>query len=186
MSKLNICIDIDGTITNPYHFIPYLNDMYKKDLTEEQCTTHKMEELYGVELEDLLKLFHTEYVHAYSEAKVVENAKEIINELYSSHNLYFVTARSENLKDITVNWLSENGLGEVGVHLLGSDYKLDKAKELNCNIFIEDNPDNAYQLASGGLKVILIDNNYNRHIEHENIMRVNNWNDIKCIINNNI
>ena len=25
MIKLNICIDIDGTITSPYHFIPYLN-----------------------------------------------------------------------------------------------------------------------------------------------------------------
>lgn len=186
MSKLNICIDIDGTITNPYHFIPYLNNMYNKDLKEEQCTTHKMEELYGVELEDLLKLFHTEYIHAYSEAIVVEHAKDVINELYSNHNLCFVTARSQNLREITIDWLKQNGLGEVGVHLLGSDYKLDKAKELNCNIFIEDNPDNAYQLADGGLKVILIDNNYNRNIDHENIIRVKNWNDIKEFISNHI
>ena len=48
MNKLNICIDIDGTITNPYHFLPYLNDMYNKNLTEEQFITHKMEELCGV------------------------------------------------------------------------------------------------------------------------------------------
>ena len=56
MNKLNICIDIDGTITNPYHFLPYLNDMYNKNLTEEQFITHKMEELCGVEFDDLLKL----------------------------------------------------------------------------------------------------------------------------------
>ena len=30
MIKLNICIDIDGTITSPYHFIPYLNELYNK------------------------------------------------------------------------------------------------------------------------------------------------------------
>ncbi len=186
MNKLNICIDIDGTITNPYHFIPYLNDMYKKELTDEQCITHKLEELYEVELEDLLRLFHTEYIHAYSEASVVEGAREIINELYKAHNLYFVTARSEALKDITIDWLGQNGLGEIGVHLLGSDYKLDKAKELSCNIFIEDNPDNAYQLATAGLTVLLIDNNYNRHIEHENIIRVKSWNDIKEFINSQI
>ena len=146
MNKLNICIDIDGTITNPYHFLPYLNDMYNKNLTEEQFITHKMEELCGVEFDDLLKLLHNDYIHAYSEADVVENAKDIIIELFANHNLYFVTARSQHLKDITQNWLTKHGLGEVALHLLGSDYKVDKARELNCNIFIEDNPDNAYQL----------------------------------------
>ena len=30
MNKLNICIDIDGTITDPYHFLPYLNELYNK------------------------------------------------------------------------------------------------------------------------------------------------------------
>lgn len=184
MNKLNICIDIDGTITNPYHFMPYLNDMYNKNLTEEQFTTHKMEELCGVELDDLLKLFHTEYIHAYSEANIVENAKDIITELYKEHNLYFVTARSQSLEAITIDWLTQNGLGAVGVHLLGSDYKVDKARELNCNIFIEDNPDNAYQLANDGLTVILIDNNYNKNIEHENIVRVKNWIEIKDFISN--
>ncbi|MBP3907270.1 MAG: hydrolase [Peptostreptococcaceae bacterium] len=186
MNKLNICIDIDGTITNPYHFLPYLNDMYNKNLTEEQFITHKMEELCGVEFDDLLKLLHNDYIHAYSEADVVENAKDIIIELFANHNLYFVTARSQHLKDITQNWLTKHGLGEVALHLLGSDYKVDKARELNCNIFIEDNPDNAYQLASDGLTVILIDNNYNRNVEHENIVRVNNWNDIKEFISTRI
>mgnify|MGYP006992141521 CR=1 FL=1 len=33
MNKLNICIDIDGTITSPYHFIPYLNELYNKNIT---------------------------------------------------------------------------------------------------------------------------------------------------------
>ena len=35
MKNLNICIDIDGTITSPYHYLPYLNSIYNKKLTEE-------------------------------------------------------------------------------------------------------------------------------------------------------
>ena len=34
------------------------------------------------------------------------------------------------------------------------------------------------QLANEGMKVLLIDTNYNKEIEHENIVRVNNWKDI--------
>ncbi len=184
MIKLNICIDIDGTITNPYHFIPYLNDMYNKQVTEDECITHKLEELYEVELDDLLKSFHSDFIHAYSEAVVVEGAKEIIKELYENHNLYFVTARSEILESITKTWLKDNELGDIDVHLLGSDYKVKKARELECNIFIEDNPTNAIQLAEEGLTVLLIENNYNKDVINDNIIRVKNWNDIKEFIIN--
>lgn len=182
MSKLNICIDIDGTITSPYHFIPYLNEMYNKSITEDECITYKLEELYQVEIEELLQKFHNEYIHSYGEAQVVEGAKDIIGELYKNNNIYFVTARSETLTDITTKWLSNNGFSEIEVYLLGSDYKIEKAKELNCNIFIEDNPSNAIQLAKAGMHVLLIDTNYNKEIEHENITRVNGWKDIKEVI----
>lgn len=184
MNKLNICIDIDGTITNPYHFIPYLNEMYEKNFTEQDCTTYKWEEMYEVDMDDLLAKFHNQYMHSYKEAQVVEGAKDIIGELYRDHNLYFVTARSEILTDITKEWLIENGFSEIDVHLLGSDYKIDKARELSCNIFIEDNPSNAVQLADAGMKVLLIDTNYNKNIDHENITRVNSWADIKVFIEN--
>ena len=45
MNKLNICIDIDGTITSPYHFLPYLNDIFNKNITDAECITHNWEEL---------------------------------------------------------------------------------------------------------------------------------------------
>ena len=182
MIKLNICIDIDGTITSPYHFIPYLNELYNKNITEEECNTHNWEVLYGVDMNTMISEFHEKYMHSYGEAKVVDDAKNIIDELKKNHNLYFVTARDAKLTDITKNWLNENGFEEIDVYLLGSDYKIQKAKELECHIFIEDNPSNAMQLANEGMKVLLIDTNYNKEIEHENIVRVNNWIDIHGFI----
>lgn len=184
MSKLNICIDIDGTITSPYHFIPYLNELYNKNITEIECNTHDWETLYGIDMNTMLVEFHENYLHSYGEAKIVDYAKEIIDKLRENHNLYFVTARNEKLGDITTNWLYKNGFAEIEVYLLGSDYKIKKAKELECHIFIEDNPSNAVQLANEGMKVLLIDTNYNQGIEHNNITRVNNWIDIDKFIDN--
>ena len=182
MSKLNICIDIDGTITSPYHFIPYLNELYSKNITEEGCNTCNWEILYNIDMTTMLSEFHEKYMHSYKEAKLVDNAKIIIDELKKNHNLYFVTARDAKLTDITKTWLIENGFDEIDVYLLGSDYKIEKAKELECHIFIEDNPSNAMQLAGEGMKVLLIDTNYNKNVEHENITRVNNWIDINNFI----
>ena len=179
MNKLNICIDIDGTITSPYHFIPYLNELYNKEITEDGCYTYDWQELYGVEMDTILNDFHTTYMHSYAEAEVVEGAKDIIGELVTKHNLYFVTARDEKLTEVTTNWLSNKGFSEIDVYLLGSDDKIGKARELECHIFIEDSPSNAIQLASEGMNVLLIDTNYNKEIEHENITRVSSWNDIK-------
>lgn len=183
MNKLNICIDIDGTITSPYHFIPYLNELYNRNITEQECNTHNWEALYGVSMDTMLNEFHESYLHSYEEAKVVDNAKEIIEKLKNNHNLYFVTARNPELTEITTRWLYNNGFEEIDVYLLGSDYKIKKAKELECNIFIEDNPSNAIQLANEGMKVLLINTNYNTAIEHENIIRVNNWMEIEQFIN---
>ncbi|MBO3444433.1 hydrolase [Clostridium sp. CCUG 7971] len=182
MNKLNICVDIDGTITSPYHFIPYLNELYNKNITEEQCNTCDWETLYEIKMDRMLSEFHEKYMHSYGEASVVEGAKEIIEELCSENTVYFVTARSESLTEITKKWLEDSGFSGIEVHLLGSDYKVEKAKALNCNVFIEDNPYNAIQLADEGIKVLLIDTNYNKGVVHENITRVNNWIEIKEFI----
>lgn len=62
-------------------------------------------------------------------------------------------------------------------------YKVDKARELKCNMFIEDSYDNAVQLSNADFKVLLIDTNYNRKPLNESITRVYNWTEIYGIIN---
>ncbi|MGL5693145.1 MAG: 5' nucleotidase, NT5C type [Peptostreptococcaceae bacterium] len=182
MSNLNICIDIDGTITSPYHFLPYLNNMYNMELTEEDWITIDWTKLYGDNIEELLSKFHNEYVNAYIEAEVVEYAREIIDEIGMNNKLYFVTARNQELTELTTNWLNNKGFSNIEVYLLGSDYKIEKANELKCDIFIEDNPNNAIQIANAGIDVILMDANYNKNVEHERITRVENWTQIKELI----
>lgn len=68
--------------------------------------------------------------------------------------------------------------------MLGSDYKIDKAKELKCDIFIEDNTLNALQLAQGVVRVFLLETNYNKDTKHDNITKVKDREHIKKLINN--
>lgn len=37
----------------------------------------------------------------------------------------------------------KNGLSSIEIYILGSNYKIDKVKELKCDIFIENNPLNS-------------------------------------------
>ncbi len=182
MKKLNICIDIDGTITDPYYFMPYFNQYFNKNLGPEDCHTCKLEDLYEVTLEEIIDFYIKEGDTMHLNAPVQEGVKEILWEMYEKHNLTFVTARNKRIESITLEWIKAQNLPPIPVHSLGSYHKVDKAKELNCDLFLEDNPENTRELAMAGIKVLLVDTNYNRYLDVENTMRVHSWYEIKDII----
>jgi len=84
---------------------------------------------------------------------------------------------------LTHGYLKKNEISYDGLYVLGSPDKVETAKQLNCDIFIEDSYDNALQLSNAGYKVLLIDTNYNRLPLNDNITRVYNWKEIYKIIN---
>ncbi len=86
------------------------------------------------------------------------------------------------MRVLTYNYLNRHNIPYDGVYLLGSPHKVDIAEKLNCDVFIEDSPQNALQLSQSGFKVILLDTNYNRQVSDENITRVFNWNGVYGII----
>ena len=83
----------------------------------------------------------------------------------------------------THSYLKNNEIPYDDLFVLGSHYKVDKAKELECSVFVEDNYDNAVELSNAGFKVLLIDANYNRKPLNDNIVRVYSWKEIYSIIN---
>jgi len=116
------------------------------------------------------------------QVKLRGNAREIIEELIRLNNIYFVTARDKDLEMLTYSYLNKNNIPYDDVFVLGTHYKVNTAKELKCDIFIEDCYSNALQLSENGFKVLLIDTNYNRKPLNKNIIRVFNWNEIYEII----
>lgn len=184
MKELNICIDIDGTITDPYSWLPFANKYFHKNITEEQVTEYYIHKVMKAKREEYEKFYEEYKFKIHSEDKLREDARAVIKILMLSHNIYFVTARDKELTMLTHSFLNKNDVPYDDLFVLGSTYKVNKAAELNCSIFIEDSYDNALQLSNAGFRVLLMDTNYNRRTLNENITRVYNWKETYTKINN--
>ncbi|WP_242961517.1 5' nucleotidase, NT5C type [Peptostreptococcus faecalis] len=180
----NICIDIDGTMIDPYFFVPYLNKLTGKEITNDQFISTNWNDVYGTEYDWIYENFDINYSYIYEEMNILDNVTNVINQLErSGDKVFFVTARSSEIDDITKKWISNNGLDPDLVYSLsGNGGKVSMAKKLRCDIFIEDDPENAINLDKAGIKVILLDCAYNQNIDGQNIIRVKNWKEIQKIL----
>lgn len=176
--KLNICIDIDGTITDPYYWLKYINEYFKSDLKPEGLVKFDVCRVLNIPEEDYDVFYDLKGEQIHRDCVPRPYAKEVIKELSKQHNIYFVTARPEKYREVSQQWLDDNGfVGEL--FMVGGHDKVGQAKELNCDYFIEDRYRNAVKLAQADINVFLIDTNYNRYPLIDNMKRVNDWMDIK-------
>ena len=182
MKEFNICIDIDGTITDPYYWIPSANAYFHKNIKPEEVTEYPIDKTMGISEEEYIKFYNENKFEIHDKEEIRKDAGDIICKLYNTSNIYFVTARYKELEILTYNYLNRHNIPYDGVYLLGSPHKVDIAEKLNCDVFIEDCYENALQLSDSGFKTLLIDTNYNRFPLNKNITRVFSWNDIYNIL----
>ena len=183
MKNLNICIDIDGTITDAYFWLDEANKYFNKSVTVDQVTEYLIHKVMNIDILEYEQFYEENKFKIHSKQELREDVRTVLKKLSILHNIYFVTARDKSLTMLTHSYLKKNELHFDELFLLGSHYKVEKAKELYCNIFIEDSYDNAIQLSNAGFKVLLMDTNYNREKLNENIIRVYNWKETYEIIN---
>ncbi|CAM2761429.1 hypothetical protein HAHI6034_08980 [Hathewaya histolytica] len=176
--KLNIGVDIDGTITDPYYWLKYINMYFKTELKPEHIVKFNICEILNIEEQDYLEFYDMHGEEMHSDNIIRDNAKEVLNKLHEDHNIYYITARPEKFKKVTEEWLYSNELPKAPVHMMGHHNKVEKARELNCDFFVEDRYRNSVFLAKEGIKVLMLDTNYNRYPLISNMERVYNWNDI--------
>jgi len=182
MKKLNICIDIDGTITDPYYWLSYANNYFNSNISENQVTSYDISKVLNIKQNDYLEFYEKFKFEIHTNQKLRPDVKDILDELYKFNNLYFVTAREKSLELVTFLYLLNHEIPFDEIYILGTHNKVPKAKDLNCDIFIEDSYDNAIELSNSGFKVILIDTNYNRLPLNHNIIRAHNWMEISQIL----
>ena len=94
--------------------------------------------------------------------------------------------------DIPAQQLRKRRLGELfgdhvftNYHILGTGADKDSAlaEFHNTGLYwVEDKPNNAVAGLKYGLKPILIDHPYNRDFEHQDVIRVNNWQEIHRLL----
>lgn len=182
LKSLSLCIDIDGTVTEPYYWLERANAYFGSSLRPEHVTQYEIHKLLGIEPEVYQDFYEKNGIYLHAEAEIRLGAREVINTLYDQHLIHFVTAREERMTDVSVQWLNGHHIPMDSITHLGSHHKVEKAVELQADFFIEDSLDNALELAAAGFQVLLIECTYNKGTLPNNILRVSSWFQIERII----
>lgn len=175
MRKLNLCIDIDGTVTEPYYWLERANRYFGRDLKPEDVTVYEIHKVLDIDEDDYDEFYELYGKLLHKEAEARFGASETIQDLYRQHNIHFVTAREEKFRDTSIEWLEKHEMPMDSICLLGQPNKVEKARELKSDLFIEDSYSNALQIAKAGFDVLLIDCSYNKGPLPQNVTRVKNW-----------
>ena len=178
MKKLRFGLDIDGTITSPSTFVPYLNESFQLNITLEDIKEYDLYPLVNVPKQEFDQWFIQNEPTIYTASPLAEGANIVLQKWAQEFELYFISARGAHLLEITKKWFIHNGLTFDHIDLIGTHDKISAAKKHKVDIFFEDKHDNAVMIHEAcGIPVILFDTPYNRDPIPEGVIRVTNWNE---------
>lgn len=179
---LNIGIDIDGTVTDPYFWLSHANRHFNKQVTQKDVTCYEIHKVLGVDEQAYREYYDRCGAELHRNADIRLGVKEVLGRLKHMHRLHFITARNKTLEDVSIEWLERHELPYDTIIHTGSHHKADCAKELKCDLFIEDCLNTALELSEAGIEVLLLNCNYNKAPLDKHIIRVNDWFQIERII----
>ncbi|MEG0258967.1 MAG: hypothetical protein RR595_02570 [Lysinibacillus sp.] len=171
-------IDIDGTITCPSTLIPHINKHYNLNITLEDVTEYDFLSAFPQPVDRVAfnNWFKENEPMMYSVSELAKDAKSILSQWQNAYELYYISARGENVLDTTHAWFNSNAIPFDHIELLGSHDKLAAAKKHGVAAFFEDKHDNAVMIAEElKIPVVLFDTPYNRLAIPDNVVRVYDW-----------
>lgn len=190
---MKIAIDIDDVLAN---FLPTLldfhNTTYKTNYEKEHFKTFHLWETWGGTREEAIdKVFHFYETEEFKNIAVIEGAKDAVKLLKQNHELIVVTARPEDLRSKTEEWISTHFPGLFSdIHIANRFSKSgpQTTKALLCekhgaDMLIDDSLDYALECVAPHRKILLFDNPWNQHPElPTGIHRVRSWEEIQKMI----
>jgi len=180
---MNLCVDIDGTVTDPLYWLARANDYFGMAVRPEHVNEYAIHRVMNVPETAYREFYNTYGALVHKEAAPLPGAREILTMLHSQqHAIHFVSAREERMRSVTEEWLNRYRMPYDSLALLGDPNKIWKARQLQCDLFIEDCLDNAIQLAGAGFNVALIDCSYNQGRLPAHVLRVHHWKEILDLV----
>jgi len=174
--KLRLGIDIDGTVTAPEAFVPYLNRSFNLNISLKDIKDYDLTKLLKISDEQFRMWMNEHEPTVYKNAPIAKYAKKVLDDWKDKHHLIYITARRKHLEELTFKWFKENKVAHHHIELVGSHNKLNAVKKHEINVFFEDNHDNAVMIAEElQIPVLLFNAPYNQNPVPKNVVRVNNW-----------
>lgn len=183
--KKRFGIDIDGTVTCPTTFVPYLNEAFNLNITLEDIKQYDFMPLVTVSEKEFAAWFRKMEPVIYSNSPLAQGAKDVLKKWEKEHELFFISARGSHLLDLTKEWFTTNELIYNDIHLIGSHDKIEAARRYGVDIFFEDKHDNAVNLHEElSIPVILFNTPYNQEPIPDGVIRVNSWTEARNWVQN--
>ncbi|CAG9619327.1 5' nucleotidase, NT5C type [Sutcliffiella rhizosphaerae] len=174
--KKRFGIDIDGTLTCPTTFVPFINETLNRNITLDDMKQYDLTPLMGLTEEEFWKWMDEMEPVIYKDAPLAQGAQSIVQKWKNEFDLYFISARRQHLFEITQNWFSKQAIDYNHLELIGTHNKIASVKKHRIDLFFEDKHDNACDISEEcKIPVILFDTPYNREPIPQNVYRVQNW-----------
>ncbi|WP_165981010.1 5' nucleotidase, NT5C type [Macrococcus lamae] len=181
--RFRLGIDIDGTVTCPTALVPYLQKSFRKDLCYEDITAYDLGVVLNKTPEEMYDWFIANQEEIYINSPIAEGAAPILREWAKQHELYYISARYDYLGDITEQWFTSHDIPFHHIELTGSHDKIEAARRLNVDFFLEDKLDNAIDINQTlNIPVILFDTPYNQSELPNEVYRVKSWQEVNAVL----
>jgi uncharacterized protein len=178
-------LDIDGTVTCPETFIPYLNKHFQTNITLADITQYELFPLLNVTKEQFWVWMKEHEPTIYANAKLAAFFTDVSKNWQDVHHFTYISARGNHLITITEEWFQKHNIPYHHIELLGQHDKINAVKKHNIEIFFEDKHDNACEIAQEcKIPVILMDTPYNQDPIPEQVIRVKDWKEAAHWVNN--
>ena len=178
MSKLRFGIDIDGTVTCPTSLLPHINKQYNLNLVLDDIKEYDLTKAVNIDPKQFFDWYKTAESHIYDMSPPQVYAKNILDQWKAKFELYYISARGNNVYDTTREWFKREAIPYDHIELIGSHHKIEAAREHGVHAFFEDKHDNAVDISEElDIPVILFDTPYNRKPIPDGVIRVSNWNE---------
>lgn len=189
---MKIGIDLDEVVVEFVKgYLEFFNLRYKKNFCFEDVFTYDLWKVLGISKEESFKLAYEFFdSESFEDIEVVWGAKEAIQKLTVGHDLFFITSRPTHTEIKTRNFFKKN-FPAIRPYVFHSNERFGgwgKTKNILCrnlkiDLFIEDQPAYALACAEEGIRVFLMDKPWNQNIKHNNLLRVNDWEEVMGKLN---
>lgn len=182
--KRRFGIDIDGTVTSPSTFVPYINKSFEMNITLDDIKEYDLTPLLGISDKEFWKWMDEMEPQIYKESPLADHARDVLLSWKDKHELIFISARRQHLLEITEEWFTAQNLHYHHIELIGTHDKLKAVKKHAVEIFFEDKHDNACAISEEcNIPVILFNTPYNQDPVPEGVIRVDSWKEAELWVN---
>lgn len=192
---MKIAIDLDEVLAEfMVGFLKWWNLEHQTNLTFGEVSDYHFENFIGVDKDELTRKLHEFYkTDFYIDASVVDGAREAIEQLVRTNDLYLITARQEVNRGVTLAWIDRyfpNIFKEVALlnhYALDGSPAVSKGEicgKLGCQVIVDDNPHNIQSLLDEGVRVVVFNKPWNSYLRMPpQVIRADDWPEIVEAVN---